>query len=302
MGANGRRHLRLVLVSAVSPVVLSFITTSPGAWATTKKSQSAEKPSQILAGPAGLISGATAAPDLTYWILAHRKGATNLQLLNRLNPKVEGIVPESAAADAVALVPAGPLIVGRATTRSGSLEFHSPQTGVLASNMPLSGPVKALAVSSDGSTIYALIVRGTTSSVAVIDATNHTVVNSIPLPGSASRSLAVDDAQQSLFVLVGNQEVDQINVTTGQVDSQFSVPPLARSLAVSVDGSTLYVLRSTGRIFNVSEINVSTESQFGALPAAAHSVGIQVTTDGQLLADFVGTAKLGNIQFFRLHK
>jgi hypothetical protein len=181
LGAKLRRGQRPALVAALLMGVLSLLTTNAAGSvhsysgverAAGKKHASIKRPSQILAGPAGLMAGATSAPDLTYWVLVHHHGATNIQLLDRLNAKVETVVPESSAADAVAIVPSGPLIVGRATATSGSVEFHSPQTGIVEANLPLSGPVKALAVSANGATIYALVVRGRTSSVAVISASN----------------------------------------------------------------------------------------------------------------------------------
>ncbi|HEX3793728.1 MAG TPA: hypothetical protein VHV57_04435 [Acidimicrobiales bacterium] len=270
--------------------------------AVSKGKSKSSKPAAILSGPAGLVAASTSPPDLTYWVLAKRGRAENLQLIDRVSGKVQAIVPESTAADAIAEVPAGPLLVGRATATAGSLEFHSSTSGALGSSVALSGPVRGIAVSANGATINALIVTAKSSSVEVISATSHSVVDTFPLPGQASRAIVMDDARDSLFVLVGDQAVDEINATSGQVESQFNVPPAARAIAMSTDGTVLYVLRAQGSVFNVSEFKVATEAQFGALPAAAHSVGLQVTSDGHYLGDFVGTSKIGNIQFFALPK
>jgi len=71
-------------------------------------------------------------------------------------------------------------------------------------------------------------------------------------------------------------------------------------LAISPSGTTLYVLRSTATADNVAVVDVATEAQVRALPAPAHSVGVEASLDGHSLYLIVGTGTYGNIQVFAL--
>jgi DNA-binding beta-propeller fold protein YncE len=85
----------------------------------------------------------------------------------------------------------------------------------------------------------------------------------------------------------------------GQVLSRFPVGSNPKTLALSGDGDTMYVLKGTASgTENVGVINVSLESQTKALPAPTGTTDIAVSSDGATLYAFVGTPSVGNVQLF----
>ena len=211
------------------------------------------------------------------------------------------VVPESSAANTMLEVPYGPLLVGRSVHQAGSLEIHSSTTGVLQANIPLTGPARSIASSANGATYYVLVTSRTSSSVEVISATTHAVSNTLPVPLGAS-AIVFDDAQQTLYVLSGNQDIDTVNPASGQIESTFTVSPPARAIALSTDDTMLYVLKGTRKVSNIAVINVAKQAQLTALPAPRNCVGIQLTSDDNYLIAYVGSTTTGNIQLYSLHQ
>lgn len=253
----------------------------------------------IIPGPAGLLAASTSVPNLSFWVLASHGAATNIQLILRASGKVSNIAPESTAADTVVEVPGGPLLVGRATKSTGSLEIHKATTGALMANVVLPGPVRAIATTANGDTYYVLAQSHSGQVIDVISAASHKISQAVTVP-SGSRAMVFDAAQSSFFLLVGDEEIDEVDDSSGQIESAFDVSTPARGLALSPDGATLYALSGTSAVSSVAVFNLTTQSQLKSLPAPANSVGLQVTSDGKFLAEYVGSPTVGNIQLVSL--
>ena len=80
--------------------------------------------------------------------------------------------------------------------------------------------------------------------------------------------------------------------------ARFSVGDLGRALALSPDGTTLYVLKGTAAVSNIAVVDIATESVRHVLPAPSHCLEVLVSASGSQLYEVVGTAGYGNIQVF----
>ena len=113
--------------------------------------------------------------------------------------------------------------------------------------------------------------------------------------------MAPDVGQTTLYVLERNGLVDQVNITGGKVVAKFRVGgqgDTGQSIALSPDGTTLYVLKSDGATSNIADVNTSTEAVREALPAPSQCVQVLVSASGGQLYEVVGTATYGNIQVY----
>jgi hypothetical protein len=212
---------------------------------------------------------------------------------------LKGSVSVSGAARAVAESSSGVIGLGLGTNRSGALQLLSGSTGKVSKTVPLPAPARQVAVGSDGSTFYVLTGTGTTASVTVIGAHGR-VQETVPMPADAV-SVAPDPQQTSLYALERNGLVDQINISGYKVVAKFmatSKNETGESMAISPDGSTLYVLKTNGAASNIAEVNLSTESVRKVLPAPSHCVQVLVSAGGDQLYEVVGTATYGNIQVY----
>ena len=102
--------------------------------------------------------------------------------------------------------------------------------------------------------------------------------------------------------LLGDPATQQeIDLTSPVVVAKFkaaSKDDTAQSIALSPDGSTLYVLKNADGTSNIADVNLATEAVRKVLPAPSHCVGLLVSTSGGQLYDLVGTPTYGNIQVF----
>ena len=80
--------------------------------------------------------------------------------------------------------------------------------------------------------------------------------------------------------------------------SSFRTGDGARSIALSPDGNTLYVLKGPAAAPNVAVVDVATQSVQRVMPAPANCLQILVSANGGELYQMVGTPGYGNIQVF----
>ena len=112
-------------------------------------------------------------------------------------------------------------------------------------------------------------------------------------------SVAPDVPQTDLYVLERNGLISDISISGGAAPSRFSIGrDHGRSLALSPDGSTLYVLKGTPAVANVAVVDVATQSVRRVLPAPSHCVQVLVSASGKQLYEVAGTRHYGNIQIF----
>ena len=255
-------------------------------------------PQRILRAPGSLISATQPQANGSMWMLAG-KNSLGLFEMDTSTGHLTGSVSVSGAARSVAETSTGVIGLALGTARSGALELLS-STGKVTKTVPLPAPARQVVVGSDGTTFYVLTGMATTASVTIVGSRAGRVLGSVPMP-SDTVSVVPDVSQTTLYALEGNGLVDQIDITGGKVVARFkaaSKGDTAQSIALSPDGSTLYVLKNADGTSNIADVNIATEAVRKVLPAPSHCVGVLVSSGGGQLYDLVGTARYGNIQIF----
>src|SRR5580698_2605661 len=230
-----------------------------------QQARAASKAQQIFPAPKNLLAAAEPQPNGTLWALAGDSASKGLYDINLANGGVVGSISVSNAARSVTESLSG--VVGLAlgtggTGGTGALELFNGNTGDVAKTVPHGA------------------VQGT-----------------VPVPLNTV-AIAPDAEGSGLYVLQPNGQVSQIAVAGGKIMSSFPVGSAARSLTLSPDGGTLYVLKDADPGTNVAEVDLATESVGKVLPAPAHCLQILVSADGSELYQLVGTPTYGNIQVF----
>jgi DNA-binding beta-propeller fold protein YncE len=258
---------------------------------------SASKAQQIFAAPKNLMNAATPQPNGKLWALAGDAASKGLFDINLATGGGIGSISVSNAAQSVTESLAGVVGLALGTHRTGALELLNGNTGKVINTIPLGAPARDVVVASDGATFYVLDGTSRSASVTVINSRNGDEQGTIGVPVNTV-SIAPDGVGVSLYALQPDGTVSQIAIAGGKVMSVFQVGSPARSLTLSPDGSTLYVLKNAGPDANVAVVNVATQSVRRVLPAPANCLQVLVSADGSQLYQLVGTSAYGNIQVF----
>jgi hypothetical protein len=286
---------RLIL----SCLVLGIVVAACGGSAPQAKTTGPLRPSQILSAPAGLIAGGAPQADGTLWLLAGSTEAKTLQRLNLVTGRVMQIVPVGADADSLVESSTGLLAVGYANV-SGSVEFRNGSSGALLGAVTVDAPVKAIG-SGNGTTFYVLSGTSTESSVNVVSSIGAAEPPSLGVALNTI-ALAVGPNDDQLYLLESSGSVvdTPLSAKAGQklASAGFFVGRSPVQLALSGDGSTLFVLKGIQSDMNVGVFNTQTEQQLDVLPAPANSVGVLVSIDVTHIYVLVGTPTLGNLQVY----
>jgi len=290
---TGRAAL-LVLLAGLTPALAAC---GGGGTAAPPSTRPATHPLAAVPAPAGLLGGGAPQADGQMWVLGGTSSSRTLQLLDLTDGKAALIVPESAAAAAVSQSPSGLLGVGLATATTGALEVRNGATGALQASVAVGAPVRAVAAGGDGTTFYVLDGTSSVASVALVNAAAGRAGVTLPVPADTI-AVAIDPLGQNLYALERSGQVTQVAVGSGQVVARYAVGASPRRLAISSDGHTLYVLKGSGGVDDVSVVMTTTERQVAALPAPADCVGLELSLDGRQLYELVGTPSIGNIQVF----
>ena len=255
------------------------------------------RPESIVPAPKSILSAAQPESNGTMWALAGSAASRGLFEFSLPGGQVIGSVSVSNAAQAVAQSLTGTIGLALATKKTGALELLDGSTAKVIRTVPLAAPARDVVIGSDDTTFYVLTGGASNSSVTVVDSRNGRVRGTVPVPGDTV-SLAADVHQTALYVLQRNGRVSEISIADGKVTASFVIGNSGRSLAISPDGTTLYVLKDTAATTNVAIVDVATESVRRALPAPRHSLEVLTSASGGQLYEVVGTAAYGNIQVF----
>ena len=270
--------------------------TSSGA-PTAERHSSRTTPSKIVPAPAGLIAGTAPQLNGDLWVLASAAGVKTLHQLDLTTGKFGPAIPAEGSATSLAQSSSTLLALGLATSDTGAVQFLTGSTATPVSTVALGAPVHMITAGPDGSTFFALNGTAASTSVSAVSSITNTVKATLPVPLDTI-SIAVDPDQQRIFALEADGNLVIVSVL-GQVLSRFFVGNNPKTLALSGDGATMYVLKGAkGEGDNVGVFNVSLESQTRVLPAPANTIDIAVSSDGATLYAFVGTSTVGNVQLF----
>jgi hypothetical protein len=254
-------------------------------------------PKRILRTPSNLVSVAAPQTNGILWALAGTQSAGLFQIDAQTGAE-KASVSVSGAARSVAESSTGILGVALGTHRSGALELLDGATTKAIKTVPLPAPAKAVAIGSDGVTFYVLDGWANSASVAIVNSRHGKIRGSVPVPADTV-SIVPDIQQAVLYVLERNGLVSEIAISSGTISDHFAVGQgRGRSLALSPDGSTLYVLKGTDQVANIAVVNVATEAVKRVLPAPSHCKQVLLSASGNQLYEVSGTARYGNIQVF----
>jgi len=290
---------RLPVVTGLSLLaILPLAACSPGN-AAVPQAPAAPRPQQILAAPKGILAAGQPQPDGAMWTLAGSAASRGLFKFSLGSGHALGSISVSNAAQSLAESSTGVLGLAMATSHTGALELLNSNTGTVIRTVPLGAPARAVAVGADGVTFYVLNGSAASSSVTVVDSADGRVQGTIPVP-LETVSIAPDVEETTLYALQPSGRVSQISIAGGRIIASFPVGDSGRSLALSPDGSTLYVLKTGLASANVAVVDLSTESVRKVLPASSNCLQVLVSAGGNQLYQVVGTAGYGNIQVFSL--
>ena len=298
MHGSGTRSIAAGIVSTLTAAFAAVAVAACSSAAPipqVRATPSSGKPQQIFAAPANLVAAAQPQPNGTLWALAGDAASKGLFDINLATGSGMGSISVSNAAQSVTESLDGVVGLALGAGRAGALELLNGNTGKLIRSIPLGAPARDVIVGSDGATFYVLDGTSRSASVTVVNSRTGTVQGAIRVPLDTV-SIAPDAAGVSVYALEPDGMISQIAIAGGKVMSAFPVGSPARSIALSPDGSTLYVLKDAGASANVTVVNVATRSVRQVLPAPANCLQVLVSADGTQLYQLVGTPSYGNIQ------
>ncbi len=263
---------------------------------TTKPSPSVQPRPTIIPTTPELISGGEPQTNGTMWVLAGSAGAKTIQEISLASDARLEVVPVNADASAIAATSDGTLAVGYADS-AGTVELRSASTGALEQTLGVGQPVKCIAAEGETDTFFVLDGTGSATTVNPLSTSGRS--------GGAigveldSVALAVAPDGSNMYLLQSSGSVVDYPIQSGGTrlaSSSFFGGVGAIGLALSGDGSTLFVLKKVKGGDNVGVFNVTTEEQKKVLAAPAGSVDVIPSLDGAHLYLLVGTPTVGNIQ------
>jgi hypothetical protein len=227
------------------------------------------------------------------WILSGNGHKRDITQVNVDTHKVLGGEPVNRYADSIALS-SNDATVALGTTKGKypAEVWYSALTGRYSNSAPSPSPVYQVATNTGGYTIYAL--RGTVSqkSVFALGTANQLGLN-YPLPVNAV-AMAPTPAPNGMLILQPSGEVGHLNLRGGVYINQFATGLPASAMALSPDGTTLYVLRaasSGATLSTIAEVNVASGSVLKTLTVHGDCVSIAVSSDGHTLYEAIRSAK-----------
>jgi hypothetical protein len=295
MFSTSRRHQVLAVGGALTVCALAACSpgSTPSATPTT-----ATLPERVVAAPKNLRSAAEPQANGTIWTLAGDALARTLVEFSLSGGRLPvGVRPVSNSAQSIAESLSGVIGVALASRGTGALELLNGSTATTVRTVAIGAPARQVVVGSDGSTFYVLNGTSASTSVTIVNSQNGRTLGTVPMP-LETVSVAPDLQEATIYALQQNGLVDQVAVAGGRIMSSFRTGEAAKSIALSPDGATLYVLKGPTAAPNVAVVDVATQSVRRVLPAPADCLQILVSPSGSELYQMVGTQAYGNIQVF----
>jgi DNA-binding beta-propeller fold protein YncE len=254
-----------------------------------------EKPSRIIPAPAGLRSAGPPQPDGTLWTLSGSGRVRTLEDLSLASGDAQRVVGVSSGATAVSQSSTGLLALGIGAGSTGAVEILNGANATVQATVPVGAAVKAVAFGNNGVTVYALDANAKSASVTVIDAARHKIIKTVPVPLDATALVPTADGS-AIWTVQRSGSVQETSLATGRALAAFPVGDPGIGVALAPSGADLYVLKGSTASANIAVVKVATESIEKVLPAASHSVALELSLDGSQLYDIVGAPGVGNIQ------
>jgi len=255
------------------------------------------RPERILAAPSGVVSAAQPQPNGTMWVLAGSPSSRGLFRMDLGTGRSIGSVSVSGDAKSVAQSLNGTIGLAIGTRTSGALELLNGSTATVAKTVPLGAPARGAAIGADGTTFYVLDGNRSSASVTVVNSISGRIQGTVSVPLNTTSVIPSPD-QTRLYTLQADGLVSEIAVAGGKEMDSFTVGDPGKSVTISPDGSTLYVLKDASGEMNVAVVSLATDIIRKVMPAPAHSVQVVISADGNQLYELSGTAAYGNIQIF----
>jgi hypothetical protein len=286
--------------AALVPAVSLLAACSSGSPA--KHAPATAPPPRIIATSAGTLSGTSPTSDGRIWALGGNARIKTLTEVRLRDGEVLNISPADASSTSVAASVTGQLGVGIGTKTTGAIEFRNGSTGAVLGTTPLPEPAIAVSAGDDGTTFYVLDGRqgrDGNDNVAIVDSQNRQIQKTLAVP---PKSVAVQPTpdQSSVYVLSRFGVVTEVSVATGRDEAQFAVNMIGIGLAMAPSGQTLFVLGGPPDGRAIARVDLKTDSQDSAVPAAGNSVDIAPGVDDRQIYDYVGTPQVGNLQIIQL--
>jgi hypothetical protein len=296
--ARNKIRLGAALAAVLLAVALGLAACSGGAAPSSHPAAAvAVSPERIIAAPRALLAATVPRADGMIWAVAGNSSVGLFELDSDGHQTSSSSV--SRAARSVAETSGGVVAVALGSATSGALELMHAADTEARKAVPLPAPALQVVTGGSGTDFYVLTEWPSAASVEVVSSRTGKILASVPAPRS-SVSLAPDPEQGVIYVLQRNGLVDEIAVDGGQLESSFSVGDPGVSIAISADGTRLYVLKGTTSVSNIAVVDTATEGTLKVLPAPSDCRELAVSTDGRQLYEIVGSPGYGNIQVFGL--
>jgi YVTN family beta-propeller protein len=221
--------------------------------------------------------------------------AQNAYITNQ-NPNTVSVI-DTATDTVIATIPVGVTPVGVAVSPDGSKVYVTnvsdttvsvidTATNTVSATVPVGLRPFGVAVSPDGSKVY--IANEFADTVSVIDTVTNTVIGSPISVGPFPAGVAVTPDGSKVYVANnGADTVSVIETATNTVSATITLGltprcnqprPCAMAVAVSPDGSKVYV---TNELANtVSVIDTATDTVSATIPVGLGPIGVAVKPDG----------------------
>ena len=226
---------------------------------------------------APIISVSNVQADGTIWVLAgrgHNRTMTKVDVASGAFVTSESVSPQASA---IAQSPNGEVALGTSNGPSSAVILYGGATGNYLGTVRVSGPVTALAMSPNGTKVYALEATKPNRTLFVFDQTHQGFPYQV---GGDAVDVAPLNGGADIWILHADGTLAEMSFFPNEVVKSVSVGARAKSLAVSPDGNTLYVLAgAAGKAKQLSTFSPSGARLTGsvALPKGASDLALSVS-------------------------